>query len=850
MSSKLNRSNYNKNNNSKKENEFSDLEKENIEHNNSNDDVENGSDISENDDTDDISENDNVDDNTDDLSENDNVSENTDDVVDNTDDLSEKDNVSENDNVGENVHNVNDIQNNTKKTRKNFRDYAELKKNLTNEQKELIGELVENTPNDTKEVLNERKWTNFIDYYNIKTKQDLLDFDISKITKISTLFNCKRSHFIEVLCSPPYSLIDTRTYGKNFKDNLKLQNILTNEQKELIAELIENTPDDIKDELTEIKWGNFIDYYGIESKQYLLDFNFSKVTNTETMFYCKRSHFAEVLCSPPYSLTTTKKIIKYDSLLCDEQKEMLLQLKKYLTAMKYNYPRSYICAFSLFLYKLNDINKESIKNTETIQKMFNDNEFGRSRSVVMAAINLYYESIKHTEKLISREMYLLKNKKSDMYKVGKKMLEYAKNFNDNKEWFLSFIEKLKIYMKVKNFKTATFRGYFYAIVNIFECLRKDNLINKDNVKNITIKQFVASIKKNYDPKKINSNTLSHINSIIIMKIFPKINYQTVIRLEDIIDDKKIIDDIEIIDKRKIGDYFTDEQLEKIIAEANKNPKENLIVTIFNHTGMRLGGLQRIKMINIFDYETNKLLSDGWTFDKNKRRYFSIAKDVKLTEAFNRYFVEYPDIVKMKGYLFPLQNKLFDKHMGNQGVAKIIKKICERCNIDSSKIHTHMFRKTVVNKLIKSGNSMEKVAKFIGHSDPTTTFTFYWVPTMDDLTDQMIIPWLKNTETYTDLKDFGQLESNNINIDADMETTSSNVGKEYLSFIRKVYWPLKKNQEILKEILEITIEMLDKDSKNKYMILGDKTELEIIDKLKEIEKANQWDKSTIVTESNE
>lgn len=264
--------------------------------------------------------------------------------------------------------------------------------------------------------------------------------------------------------------------------------------------------------------------------------------------------------------------------------------------------------------------------------------------------------------------------------------------------------------------------------------------------------------------------------------------------------------------------------------------------------MRIGGLRNIKMENIYDYMNNKLFSVGWTFDKDKKRYFSIERDNVLTDAFNRYFLKYPDIVKMRGYLFPFKNELYEKQIAKSCVVNIIKDLGKRCNFDSLKIHTHMFRKTVVNNLMKNGNTMEQIAKFIGHSDPSTTFTFYWVPTVDDLTDHMIIPWLKSTEKYVDLKDVSQIEfADAADTDADLKTTSSQAGNEYLNFIRKVYWPLKKQQEILKESLDVAIGMLNDINKNKYLTLGNESDIIVNEKLNALEERNDWDKSTIITE---
>lgn len=437
--------------------------------------------------------------------------------------------------------------------KKNFKDEKTLASILTDEQKELIEELIENTPDSSKKELTERKWKIFIDYYGIKTKQELLEFDFNKATNISGLFKCKRYHFANVLSSPPYSLnIKHNNYDKT-KDNSKLESVLTNEQEKILKELVKNTPKEIKKDLTKLKWSNFLKYYDISNKQALLNLEFNKVMNTEATLSCKREHFATVLCAPPYSLA---KIIRYDNLLSDNQKEIVSELKEYLTAQKTKKTKMMhlITAFSSFLYKFNDIDKEKIKDTENIQKIINDNEFTVERNMVKNAINEYYAIINHTKKLITREMYMVKNKKNERYEIKPRMVKYTENFVENKELIKNFIDKLKIHCKVKDFKQRTFEDYFDTIIDIFDCLKKDNLINnRETAGNMTIEQFFDSLKKNYDPKKINPRTLSRLNGLMTMNIFPAIDCKTVIKLENIIDGEKVIEfnDVEVNDKEKL-----------------------------------------------------------------------------------------------------------------------------------------------------------------------------------------------------------------------------------------------------------------------------------------------------------
>jgi len=614
--------------------------------------------------------------------------------------------------------------------------------NMLAEKRRIVSaKLFEKTPEIIRLKIQEKKWNNFVNHFEINSVEDLLNFDINELTNAvaKQLFKCERSCPIRVLCSPPYSLIDKQHMNKK---NL-LQRSLTDEQKELARELFSNTPDDIEKELTDIKWNNFINYYGVKTKDDLLNLNLNRVTQTEVILSCKRDHLLKVLCSPPYLLN---KSFKYCDSLSSDQKDMVAQLKTQLIAEKFNknMTKTHVVGFTIFLSKCSEINKETIQDTEKVQRLFYDNDFGTKNYAVKEAINKYYDSIDHYDKLVSKESYLIKNKKNEKYRTLPRMLKYA---NDtDKEWILNMIDKLKIYCGDKNLKERTYVKYFDTIARVIECLKKDNLIkNGTDIKDVTLEQFKNALKRNYtyDLKKIRASVLAHINSMIAMNIFPKFDNETVIKLDDIVDSEKIIDDDETKDDRKIGDYFTDEQLQKILFEANKDSRENLMIIIFCHTGMRVGGLRNIRMENIFDYETNELFDNGWTFDKNKKKYFGIADDANLAGAFNRYFTEYPDVIKYKGYLFPFRNKLFENQRSVSSINDIIKSICKRCNIDQSNVHSHMFRKTVVNNLMKSGNTMEKIAEFVGHNDPATTSEFYWVPTVDDLIDQMIIPWLRS-----------------------------------------------------------------------------------------------------------
>jgi hypothetical protein len=321
------------------------------------------------------------------------------------------------------------------------------------------------------------------------------------------------------------------------------------------------------------------------------------------------------------------------------------------------------------------------------------------------------------------------------------------------------------------------------------------------------------------------------------------------KMNDIDDDLDNDDDINIVfgDTNKVRDYFTEDEITKIINEAEKDTKYNLIVCLLLYNGFRIKGLINIKMENIYDYQNNKLKYDGKTLERrNTYRYFSISRNEKLINAFNNYLEAFPDVLEKRGYLFPHKDR-YDKSTSTTTIQKIIKNICKKCNIRANLAHVHAFRKTVVVRLMKEQNNLDKIATFIGHKSSATTFKHYWNPSGEDMLKDMNIPWINKLTTGIQLSDIKKIDNHVRNI-AKTETSETNVNEEYLQFIKKVYWPLKKDTSILEERLKIVKMLLSE--KNKKTLDNKVKEIEntIDDKYKEAEKQNEWDNLTNTNET--
>lgn len=313
---------------------------------------------------------------------------------------------------------------------------------------------------------------------------------------------------------------------------------------------------------------------------------------------------------------------------------------------------------------------------------------------------------------------------------------------------------------------------------------------------------------------------------------------------DIDDNLDNDDDINIVfgDTNKVRDYFIEDEITKIINEGQKDVKNNLIICLLLYNGFRMGGLINIKMENIYDYQNNKLKYDGKTLErKNKFRYFSILRNEKLVNAFNEYFETYPDILENRGYLFPRGNN-YEKQTSVWSVQKIIKMICKKCKIRNNLAHVHAFRKTVVVRLMKEENNLDKVALFIGHSSASTIFKHYWNPSGEDMLKDINIPWITKPKIGIQLSDIKKIDTHVRSV-AKTETSETDINEEYLQFIKKVYWPLKKDASILEERFKIVKMLLSEKSKKLLDEKVKEIKNTINDAYKEAEKENDWDKFT-------
>jgi integrase len=414
---------------------------------------------------------------------------------------------------------------------------------------------------------------------------------------------------------------------------------------------------------------------------------------------------------------------------------------------KYNMKISNVrCALKLIKKELNiDIlNNEILGKIDEWMKIYYLNKeiktprldqlHSMARTILVSLFNYNFRCIPRT--------YVIKNN------IRKNILDLYEN-DDNIKYL---IDKFNKYLESTNLAVNTKRMYSNHLVLTFVPL-KEYFINNNITRDIILNrlQEIENNSKEIITTKIQDyvRQISATTEDCIKTFNRLIKSEIILSIKDI----KLFKPQEIISKERIvikveKDYFSEEELEEL-NKVTTDEREKLILTIFLSTGMRIGGLENIKVGGMFDENFN-VLKVGQTIEKknNKLRKFVIFHPLKQAlENYKKSEIYGNSINNLEYSLFPPKIGTSKKIMDNKKsfcrgtLIKIIKDIFLRADITGHNAHSHAFRKTIVIKLMSEGNSLENVSKFIGHSSATVTAKHYWVPTQQDLLKNMNMQWL-------------------------------------------------------------------------------------------------------------
>jgi len=183
------------------------------------------------------------------------------------------------------------------------------------------------------------------------------------------------------------------------------------------------------------------------------------------------------------------------------------------------------------------------------------------------------------------------------------------------------------------------------------------------------------------------------------------------------------------------------KLEEYIRE-HASTKWQLAFLIFKEVGLRVGALSRL-MGSDFLTSQGEIKDNVTVLEKMRmKRTFPVSDNMK--RALDKYF-EDNWMVKTNPSYYIFSSNHLGRHIPHSPgyITKQFQKFCDACEIYGKHTHSHAFRHTLVNHLMATGNKIENVSKFIGHSSVATTEQYYWTDNIQNIIPQMNIPWLTN-----------------------------------------------------------------------------------------------------------
>lgn len=201
--------------------------------------------------------------------------------------------------------------------------------------------------------------------------------------------------------------------------------------------------------------------------------------------------------------------------------------------------------------------------------------------------------------------------------------------------------------------------------------------------------------------------------------------------EKILQENPVIRIPRIKDQLKLKLAFTEEELEKLRANAGSLRNEAIIEFLFS-TACRVSEMTQLNRDDIdFDNNQVQVLGKG---NKYRMVYFSYRCNILLrkylesrTDDNEALFVS--DYSAWKGGGQPSWRQESHSRLQKDSINQILHKIGRRAGVPN--VHCHRFRRTAATLALKRGMKITDVQRMLGHSDITTT-TIYALSNDDEV----------------------------------------------------------------------------------------------------------------------
>ncbi len=226
----------------------------------------------------------------------------------------------------------------------------------------------------------------------------------------------------------------------------------------------------------------------------------------------------------------------------------------------------------------------------------------------------------------------------------------------------------------------------------------------------------------------------------ILRIFKSDPLKTVLQVDpNTIKINTILNKIE--NKRELNEErrpYTEDEVNNLLDACEGDTKWTFILTIFREVGLRVGAVCNLKVSDVMN-EFLQPKHEGRSLEKgNKVRKFIIGPNLKRKIV--SYAHEFETLIDKENmddqFMFGLEKgkrptvSHFEAHL---------KIIAKKAGITTN-VYPHLFRHTLVKVLEDSGNTMNEISKFMGHSNVDTTQKWYSIRTLPDIVANMNNPF--------------------------------------------------------------------------------------------------------------
>ncbi len=282
-------------------------------------------------------------------------------------------------------------------------------------------------------------------------------------------------------------------------------------------------------------------------------------------------------------------------------------------------------------------------------------------------------------------------------------------------------------------------------------LPKLDISDPSNINNDEKEYLNIKIDKDFISKLgLNQNQLRWLkillNNILKLNIPENVFKQFIVKKHSILDDDGR-------DKHRLSAN----ELDVLYNHVKGNIRDELIYMLLVTTGMRIGGLVKIKLNHVVDISgiTVTVKQTGRTLEKGNKWFTFIINNhtSKLLENWVR--TQRPN--NGSDYLFPGRGDV--PYIREGSVRKVFHSWCEKAGLKGDHLHPHSLRHSYGHLLVEAGNSIHDVSKLLGHSSIATTEMFYLKESSAEVAKRANIPWLQKPEKENNIPQFLMKETN-------------------------------------------------------------------------------------------